>query len=407
MNELLHKFKLGNDAELLLEKRGGGYEKVATVPIGSQALGVRNSAQGVVKVTSGEDVLAVSTLPTPAASVRLKDAAAALGIKMGAAFDEPVYAANATYAQLLRDECDLWTPENSMKDARTWTAAGTWDFSGADAFMAIANAAGKPVRGHTLMYPDHPPSWQNSGNVTAANWEALIDAHMSQCCPRYPTLVGLDVINELFLIGTSAPFANGYKDSVWLKAAQDGDVLMAHCFERARHYAPPGMPLFYCDNGTEQGGDSSRNAQKNNMVAALTRARAAGVPIDGFSSQWHVVVDPSYQYRTDRAKHRDFLKSLVDLGLIINITEIDVRMPAGGWSGSAQEFDRRAAELLAATLETYFSVVPEKQRQHISFWNLGDTHNAWGVTERPCPFDTALARKSMYAAALNTFLGAI
>lgn len=49
MNELLHKFKLGNDAELLLEKRGGGYEKVATVPIGSQALGVTQSAQGVVK----------------------------------------------------------------------------------------------------------------------------------------------------------------------------------------------------------------------------------------------------------------------------------------------------------------------------------------------------------------------
>lgn len=48
MNELLHKFKLGNDAELLLEKRGGGYEKVATVPIGSQALGVTQSDQGVV-----------------------------------------------------------------------------------------------------------------------------------------------------------------------------------------------------------------------------------------------------------------------------------------------------------------------------------------------------------------------
>ena len=48
MNELLHKFKLGNDAELLLEKRGGGYEKVATVPIGSQALTVRQSAQGIV-----------------------------------------------------------------------------------------------------------------------------------------------------------------------------------------------------------------------------------------------------------------------------------------------------------------------------------------------------------------------
>ena len=48
-NELLHRFKLGNDAELLLEKRGGGFEKVATVPIGSQALGVTSSSGGVTK----------------------------------------------------------------------------------------------------------------------------------------------------------------------------------------------------------------------------------------------------------------------------------------------------------------------------------------------------------------------
>ena len=60
MNELLHKFKLGNDAELLLEKRGGGYEKVATVPIGSQALTVRNSAQGVVKGIAPSGTVAVN-----------------------------------------------------------------------------------------------------------------------------------------------------------------------------------------------------------------------------------------------------------------------------------------------------------------------------------------------------------
>lgn len=62
MNELLHKFKLGNDAELLLEKRGGGYEKVATVPIGSQALGVTQSAQGVVNATGGLEVSAGDNL---------------------------------------------------------------------------------------------------------------------------------------------------------------------------------------------------------------------------------------------------------------------------------------------------------------------------------------------------------
>lgn len=43
----------------------------------------RNSAQGVVKVNSGADVLAVSALPTPAAPVRLKDAAAAVAMATG------------------------------------------------------------------------------------------------------------------------------------------------------------------------------------------------------------------------------------------------------------------------------------------------------------------------------------
>lgn len=62
MNELLHRFKLGNDAELLLEKRGGGYEKVATVPVGSQALGVTQSAKGVRFVAPSGTVSADGTI---------------------------------------------------------------------------------------------------------------------------------------------------------------------------------------------------------------------------------------------------------------------------------------------------------------------------------------------------------
>lgn len=70
MNELLHKFKLGNEAELLLEKRGGGYEKVATVPIGSQALMVTQSAQGVVDFArSMRQTCVFKNLPAPSIGV--------------------------------------------------------------------------------------------------------------------------------------------------------------------------------------------------------------------------------------------------------------------------------------------------------------------------------------------------
>lgn len=380
-------------------------------PVRFQTVGQQSKEVPVTATLSGGGVVipALGTaIYTPASTVRLRNAAAALGVMIGAAVDETStgYGTSAPYTALVDAEVDLLTSANSMKDSHTWTSATTWDFSEADAFMSLADTHGKKVRGHVLMYPDHPPSWQTTSTVTSANWAALIDAHMSRAASRYQGLVGLDVVNEMFIISTSAPFAGGYKDSVWLQAAGDGDLFMKACFDAAAKYAPAGTPLFYCDNGSEQGNDSARNAQKNSIVAALTRLKAAGVRIDGFNSQWHVVVDPSYDYRLDRAKHRDFLKSLVDLGLIINITEIDVRMPIGGWSGSSSEFDRRAADLLAATLETYFDAVPAALRQHISFWEMGDQWNAWGGSQRPCPFDTALARKDMYAAALTTFLGA-
>lgn len=373
-----------------------------------------NNPRGLVLNAGSESI--GPTLSTPASTLKIRDIGKKIGMSIGAAFDEAStsWTSDAGYAALLRDEADLWTPGNSLKDSRVWTGPNTWSLAAADAAIALCEAEGKAARGHTLMYPDHPPSWQNSSNVTSANWRDLIDAHMAQMCPRYPNLVGWDVINELFLINTTAPFAGGYKDTVWMQAAQDGDALLAHCFERARYYTPKNIPLFYCDNGTEQGSDSSRNAQKNNIVAALTRAKAAGVPVDGFNSQWHIVVTKDYPYRLDRAKHRDFLKALVDLGLIINVTEIDVRMQSGGWPGSVGEYDRRAAELLAATLETYFTVVPEAQRQHISFWELSDKYhswktaisgNAWGDSERPCPFDWGFVRKPIYTAALQTLLG--
>lgn len=348
-----------------------------------------------------------NTIYTPSSTIRLRDVAAQLGVMIGAAVDETStgYGVSGAYTDLVNIETSLLTPANSMKDAVTWTSDNTWDFTRADAFVALAKSYGKKIRGHALMYPDHPPSWQNASTVTPSNWIALIHAHMSRAASRYQGLVGLDVVNELFLIGASAPFAGGYKNSVWLQAAGDGDLFMRECFKAAAQYAPAGTPLFYCDNGTEQGSDSARNFQKSNIVSALARLKSAGIRIDGFNSQWHLVVDPSYDYRMDRAKHRDFLKAIVDLGLIVNITEVDVRMPAGGWSGSSAEFDRRAADLLAATLEIYFRTVPVELRQHISFWEMGDSWNSWGVTQRPCPFDAGLARKDMYMAALISLLG--
>lgn len=350
---------------------------------------------------------------TPVAGQTLSSAAQASGFKSGSCFDPSVYNADAPYAALLRAQADVYTAENVMKESAIWTAASTYNFTNADAFMAIAAADGKQVRGHVLFYPVKASAWQTGGGLTSGNWQALCDAYIQAVLTR-PSLAAVDdwdVVNEVCSGDTDGDGFGYVAGLPHLTAAGSGDAFLHYVFNRAAFYAPT-KRHFLCESNVEFGGGSYKDTKRANVIAVLTRALNAGVRIDGYSMQMHLRPDPVAQdYRFDRQKLRDFCKSLMALGLKINITEIDVQFPSGGWTGTNAEWDRRAAEYVFSAVDTVLDTTSGTASfpDHVSCWGLSDKYTAWPDNpgdQRSAPFDSSFGTKTMFTALMRAFAGA-
>ncbi len=94
--DILKRLSLDNDANLLVEKRGGGFEKLGTVPQGSSALAVKTSPDGVIAVWGGS-----KRIPTPG-SGGSKGPVPVLGGPTLAASDVTVVGGSGTVTKITR-----------------------------------------------------------------------------------------------------------------------------------------------------------------------------------------------------------------------------------------------------------------------------------------------------------------
>ncbi|WP_169924846.1 endo-1,4-beta-xylanase [Thermoflavifilum aggregans] len=92
----------------------------------------------------------------------LKDAAAAAGIHFGMAIDYSDFTGNATYASIVKANCDQVTFENEMKGQYLLQNDGSVNFTQADALLNAVTNAGLKVYGHTLI-------WYQQQNATYLN----------------------------------------------------------------------------------------------------------------------------------------------------------------------------------------------------------------------------------------------
>ncbi|WP_177224046.1 endo-1,4-beta-xylanase [Thermoflavifilum thermophilum] len=95
-------------------------------------------------------------------SGNLKDAATMAGIHFGMAVDYNDFTSNATYASVVKANCDQVTFENEMKGQYLLQNDGSVNFTQADAFLNAVSNAGLQVFGHTLI-------WYQQQNATYLN----------------------------------------------------------------------------------------------------------------------------------------------------------------------------------------------------------------------------------------------
>lgn len=312
----------------------------------------------------------------PGRSPALRELARPLDFHFGVAVNMKVLHRQAAYGPLIAREFSTVTAEKAMKLDALQPQRARYEFRTADRLIDFTTREQLQVRGHTLVWHRALPDWLLQGNWTRQEAIALLRDHIETVVGRYRGNIAVwDVVNEAIADDGTL------RDSFWLRAIGPEYIEMAF---RWAHAADPEALLFYNDYGGE-----GLNGKSDAIYALVRRLRASGVPIHGVGLQMHVPVD-SPPPAADVAGN---MRRLADLGLEVQITEMDVRIlqPA-----TAADYERQGEvywDMLRVCLQA-------ENCNTFVVWGLSDRHSwvprrfeGWGEA---LLFDAAYEAKPAY-----------
>jgi endo-1,4-beta-xylanase len=319
----------------------------------------------------------------PAAECTLREAAAQAGIRVGAAARPGPIASDPLYGPTLGAEYDSLTPENDMKWRAIHPEPDRYDFTAADALVAFAEANGMTVRGHTLVWDQRTVDGTPDYVTTITDPEelrALLADHIATVVGRYRGKVDAwDVVNEPFEQAGDTLYPNVFLERL-------GSDYIAEAFELA-HAADPDAKLFL-NEVLIPFVDSKFEA----LLALAADLLERGVPIHGIGIQGHYV----FPGISDGELLRQRLQAFVDLGLTVEITELDI--------ARRTDLDRETS--LALQAAEYSDVVRAclavSQCARITTWGFTDRYtwfdSFFSPDLDPLPLDEDYARKPAWYA---------
>lgn len=274
------------------------------------------------------------------------------GFQIGACANARMLSADPAYAAALGREFNSLTPENALKFGVLSPAPGVYDFTDADAVVAFAERHAMAIRGHVLVWHMQLPRWLAQAKPDRAELTATLVEHIGAVVGRYAGRISAwDVVNEAV-----APDGRP-RNSLWRRVIGPDYVRIA--FEAARR-ADPQARLFYNDFGLEA---SAAHADAADALVARLRNEA---PLDGVGLQMHL--------RVDNGRWLDLLQArmgrLAAMGLQVDVTELDVRVPAAP-EPSAADLKQQA--------ETYGKIVrlclELPQCSSLTVWGVTDKYS--------------------------------
>ncbi len=227
------------------------------------------------------------------------------------------------------------------------------------------------------------PAWVSS--LSTADLRIAFEQHIRSVAEHYRGRVrAWDVVNEAV-----ADNGSGLRDTLFRQKL--GDQYIAEAFRLARQADPQAL-LFYNDYGGE-----GSNQKADRIYELVQGLRAQGL-IDGVGLQMHV----SATNRPSDASIAANMNRLTSLGLLVNISEMDVRI-------------RDVPGTLPARLDvqksTYHSIVglciSEPRCDGVTFWGFTDAHSwidAQFGADDPLLFDEQYAAKPAYYGVLDALL---
>jgi len=231
---------------------------------------------------------------------------------MGTAInDEIVSGADKAAQNIVIQQFNSITLENSMKAALVNPEPGIFNFAPADAFVDFGKKHNMFIIGHTLVWHNQVPAWFFSNasgkpNTKDQQIERLRN-HIKNVAGRYAGKVhAWDVVNEVIDNDGS------YRPTAWVHAFGNGDTLVKYAFKFASEFAP-NTELYYNDF------NAWRPAKRDGIVRMIKMLQKEGVRIDGVGMQGHWGLN---------YPKTDYIEAAIDAyaacGIKVMITELDV-----------------------------------------------------------------------------------
>jgi endo-1,4-beta-xylanase len=328
--------------------------------------------------------------PTPAPGpawsevAPLRDAAALSGRLVGAAVFSSRLGPDAAYTGAAARHFDYLTAEWEMKWDPIQRSRGVFDFSGGDRIVAFAEAHGMKVKGHALVWHGATPSWVDA--LSPGELRAAFEEHIREVAGHYRGRVhAWDVVNEA--IDDSRP---GLRSTVFSRGL--GDDYVAEAFRLARR-ADPEAQLVYNDYGGE-----GLNRKSNDVYELVRDLRGRGL-VDGVGLQMHISAASFPAVADIRAN----IQRLADLGLQVNLSEMDVRVRdvPGDLATKLQRQRQVYRDVVAACL-----AVPRCEA--VTFWGFTDAHSwidSFFGADDPLLFDEQYRAKPAFFGVEDALLG--
>jgi len=266
------------------------------------------------------------------------------------------------YDGLLAKHAGGVTPGNSMKPNFIQQIKGKYTFERGDTLLQYAEKHSMSVHGHTLVWHSQTPAWFTTDNQgkDLSREEALTNmrAHIQAVVGHYKGKVAeWDVVNEAISDSDGSVLR---ADSPWYRVVGEDYIKLA--FQYA-HEADPDAILYYNDYNIEEPGKRART------ITMLKKLLAEGVPIHGVGIQGHWSLDyPSY------SDIRSAIKEYADLGLKVQITELDISMYAHNDQTRYTEPPEALLEKQADRYQKLFDIFRENKEaiSRISIWGIAD-----------------------------------
>lgn len=335
---------------------------------------------GAIACSTGCDGNEAADCRAESANCTLAEAARQAGVLIGTAFREVDSSEDPDYLPALLGDFNSLTHEGAMKWAATQPARGVFNFERPDQMLELAEANGMTVRGHTLI-------WEQAGiDATPDYVNAISDPEelRTLMAEHIRTVVGYfrgrvdawDVVNEPLETAGSEVHQNHFYRVL-------GPGYIAEAFELARE-ADPDATLFLNEALVSNAG-----AKFDALLSLTAELLEQGVPVDGVGLQGHFLTGgPNHD------QLRENLEKLAALGVVVELTEVDIVLRGTGSEAARLERQR----------QDYFDMssacLAVEACRRITFWGFTDRHswinNAFEPGLAPLPFDENYGRKPAY-----------